>query len=70
MEISLNYAFYLFISGALITDCNKEILKFCPHDLLIQNAVQSQLTHSHLETSKRVIGKQCRPRSDATKCGV
>ena len=24
------------------------------------------LTHSYLETCKRVIGKQCRPRSDAT----
>ena len=28
------------------------------------------LTHLYLETRKRVIGKQCRPRSDATYCGV
>ena len=28
------------------------------------------LTHCSLETSKRVIGKQCRPRSDATECGI
>ena len=27
-------------------------------------------THSHLETCKSVIGKQCRPRSDATLCGI
>ena len=27
------------------------------------------LTHYYLETHKRVIGKQCGPRSD-TKCGV
>ena len=26
----------------------------------------SLLTHSNLETLKRVIGKQCRPRADAT----
>ena len=25
---------------------------------------------SYLKTRKRVIGKQCRPRSDATSCGV
>ena len=28
------------------------------------------LTHCSLETPKRVIGKQCRPRSDAAECGV
>ena len=28
------------------------------------------LTHFSLENPKRVIGKECRPRSDATKCGV
>ena len=28
------------------------------------------LTHCSLETPKKVIGKQCRPRSDATKRGV
>ena len=28
------------------------------------------LTHSYLETHKSVLGKQCRPRSDATLCGV
>ena len=26
------------------------------------------LTHCSLETPKRAIGKQCRPRSDATEC--
>ena len=26
----------------------------------------SLLTHSYLETRKRVLGKECRPRSDAT----
>ena len=28
------------------------------------------LTHCCLETPKRVIGKQCRPRSDAPECGI
>ena len=28
------------------------------------------LTHCSHETRKRVIGKQCRPRSDATECSV
>ena len=28
------------------------------------------LTHCSLETSKRVIGKQCKPKSDATECGI
>ena len=28
------------------------------------------LTHCSLETHKRVIGKQCRPRSDTAECGV
>ena len=28
------------------------------------------LTHFSLETPKRVIGKQCRPISDITECGV
>ena len=28
------------------------------------------LTHLSLGTPKRVIGKQCRPRSDATECGI
>ena len=28
------------------------------------------LTNFSLETPKRVIGKQCRPRSDAPKCGI
>ena len=28
------------------------------------------LNHFSLETHKRVIGKQCRPRSDATKCNI
>ena len=29
-----------------------------------------QLTHSYMEILKWVIGKQCRPRSDATSCGI
>ena len=29
-----------------------------------------RLTHSYLETRKRVIGKQCRPRSDTISCGI
>ena len=28
------------------------------------------LTHCSLETPKRVIDKQCRPRSDAAECGI
>ena len=28
------------------------------------------LTHFSLVTPKRVIGKQCRPRSDDTECGI
>ena len=28
------------------------------------------LTHCSQETRKRVIGKQCRPRSDAAECGI
>ena len=32
----------------------------------IQAVSDFLLTHSYLETPKRVIGKQCRPRSDAT----
>ena len=28
----------------------------------------NRLTHCSRETCKRVIGKQCRPRSDATEC--
>ena len=28
------------------------------------------LTHCSQETPKRVIGKQCRPRSDAAECGI
>ena len=28
------------------------------------------LTHCSREIGKRVIGKQCRPRSDAAKCGI
>ena len=28
------------------------------------------LTHCSRETRKRVIGKQCRPRSDAAECGI
>ena len=28
------------------------------------------LTHCSLETRKRIIGKQCRPRSDAAECRV
>ena len=28
------------------------------------------LTHCSLETLKRVIGKQCRPRSNTTECGI
>ena len=28
------------------------------------------LIHSHMETRERVIGKQCKPRSDATSCGI
>ena len=28
------------------------------------------LTHCSWETSKRVIGKQCRPRSDAAELGI
>ena len=31
---------------------------------------QEALTHCSRETRKRVIGKQCRPRSDAAKRGV
>ena len=27
-------------------------------------------THCYLENRKRAMGKQCRPRSDATSCGV
>ena len=28
------------------------------------------LTHCSWETPKRLIGKQCRPRSDAAECGI
>ena len=28
------------------------------------------LSYSYLETRERVIGKHCRPRSDATSCGI
>ena len=31
--------------------------------------VISALTHCSLQTPKRVIGKQCRPISDAAECG-
>ena len=30
----------------------------------------SVLTHCSLETPKRVFGKQCRPKSDATEHGI
>ena len=29
-----------------------------------------KVSYCSLETHKRVIGKQCRPRSDAAECGV
>ena len=32
--------------------------------------IANQLTHCSLETPKRVIGKQCRPWSDATECSI
>ena len=34
------------------------------------NIITFWLTHCSRETRKRVIGKQCRPRSDAAECGV
>ena len=51
-----------------------KILFSCLHGLkcLTQGHLWSLLwlTHCSLETSKRVIGKQCRPRSDAAECGI
>ena len=38
--------------------------------LMINLCCSSWLTHFCQETSKRVIGKQCRPRLDATKFGI
>ena len=35
-----------------------------------QNIVKFPLTYCSRETRKRVIGKQCRPRSDTAECGI
>ena len=35
-----------------------------------KSQVTFELTHCSRETRKRVIGKQCRPRSDATECSI
>ena len=37
---------------------------------LSQNYHQISSTHCKQETRKRVIGKQCRPRSNAAECDV
>ena len=39
-------------------------------DYLIQQGRLVGLTKSYLDIRKSVIDKQCRPRSDATSCGI
>ena len=39
--------------------------------ILVHSVIsQPSLTQSYLETGKRVIGKQCRPRIDGTSYGI
>ena len=38
--------------------------------VLLALEARTYLTHSYLQTHKSIIGEQCRPRSDATECGV
>ena len=49
--------------------CNNYALQdmiFCEVKYTNLHPSNAPLTHCYLETHKRVIGKQCRPRSDAT----
>ena len=52
------------------------LMAFCSYRLLLQRrnrksiGINFVLTHFIRETPKRVIGKQCSPRSDAAEHGV
>ena len=48
------------------SDAASESTLFVAHPVIFGHMI----THCSLETAKRVIGKQCRPRSDASECCV
>ena len=68
--VALNKAGETITSATLTVEGNKIVIGMNFIFVYFFSMCKSSITYYSLETCKRVFGKQCRPRSDATKCGI